>query len=149
MEKITSFKLNHNTHTAGFFLSSVNLDIFTYDLRFVTPNSGQYITPSVAHTIEHLFATVIRNSPIKQDVIYFGPMGCRTGFYLLLRNVAPEEAQKATIAALKDSTLLKSIPGNKKIECGNYKSHNLPAAIAAITEYISVIENFDTSSSIL
>ena len=136
MEKIKSFTLNHNTHTAGFYLSSQNRDIFTYDMRFKTPNSGNYISPAASHTIEHLFANVIRNSAIKDDVIYFGPMGCRTGFYLLLRDMEFEDAKKCAVQTLKNCLLLENTPGNKKIECGNYRSHDLAAAKKEIAAYL-------------
>ncbi len=139
MDKITSFKLNHNTHTVGFFLSSVNKDIFTYDMRFKRPNCGQYLSPSAMHTIEHLFATVIRNSTIRESVIYFGPMGCRTGFYLLLRGIKPQAAEKAALDALQNCLDVRSIPGNKKIECGNYRSHSLRSAKEELAAYIEIL----------
>lgn len=142
MKKIKSFTLNHNTHREGIFLSSVNNDIYTYDLRFKKPNHGDYILPAVAHTIEHLFATVIRNSAIGDDVIYFGPMGCRTGFYLLLRNVDYESAYSQIVLALKECLAVKEIPGNKKIECGAYRSHSLKGARQEIENYLDLLGQY-------
>jgi len=141
MEKINSFKLDHNTHKKGFYLSAVYGDIYTYDMRFKTPNGGDYLRNAAMHTVEHLFATVIRNSAIKDSVIYFGPMGCRTGFYLLLRNIEREEALKAVISALKDCLKEVSIPGSKKRECGNYRQHNLKDAKKEISEYLSSLSD--------
>jgi S-ribosylhomocysteine lyase len=139
MEKISSFKINHDTHTVGLHLSSVNKDVFTYDLRFKKPNGGDYISNAAAHTIEHLFATVIRNGEIKENVIYFGPMGCRTGFYLLLRDIAPDTAKIQIITALKQCLELDTVPGNAKIECGNYRSHNLKAAKRELSNYLAIL----------
>ncbi len=138
MEKISSFKLDHNTHGVGFYLSSVNKDIFTYDLRFKRPNCKEYISPSAAHTIEHLFATVIRNK-LKDEVIYFGPMGCRTGFYLLLRNISLENAKTYVLSAIADCLALNKVPGGKKIECGNYRSHCLKSAKIELAEYAAAL----------
>ena len=140
MEKISSFKLNHNTHTVGFYLSSVNKEIFTYDMRFKTPNCGSYISPAASHTIEHLFATVIRNSAIKDNVIYFGPMGCRTGFYFILRNIELEEAKNQAILAIKSCIELETVPGNKKVECGNYRSHDLTGAKVELNKYLACLK---------
>lgn len=140
MNKIKSFQLNHDTHKAGFYLSSQSKAIFTYDMRFKTPNKGDYITPAAAHTIEHMFATVIRNSEAKDNVVYFGPMGCRTGFYLLLRNIEPKEAKTIVVNALKDCLLLNNIPGNKKAECGNYRSHDMLRAKTEIKNYLTLLQ---------
>ncbi len=139
MEKISSFKINHNIHDVGFYLSSVNKDIFTYDLRFKKPNDGDYISPAAAHTVEHLFATVIRNCEIRDNVIYFGPMGCRTGFYLLLRNIPLAEAKRRVISVIKACIELNEIPGGAKIECGNYRSHNLIAAKTELSAYLAAL----------
>ena len=84
MERITSFCIDHNVLTPGIYLNRVDGNVFTYDLRFKAPNKGDYLHTASMHTVEHLFATVVRNSPYKDKVVYFGPMGCRTGFYLLL-----------------------------------------------------------------
>ena len=83
MERIASFAVDHNKLLPGMYLSRRDGDVATYDLRFVKPNTPPYLEPPAGHTIEHLFATYVRNSPLKDGVIYFGPMGCRTGFYFL------------------------------------------------------------------
>lgn len=141
MEKIKSFLIDHDDHPIGFYFSSENEDIYTYDLRFKLPNGGDYLSVSAMHTVEHLFATAIRNSAVKKDVIYFGPMGCRTGFYLLLRGIEPEKAKALTLNAFKVCLTMDSIPGSKKKECGNYKSHNLAKAKEEISAYIKILES--------
>lgn len=141
MEKIKSFLIDHDDHPIGFYYSSENENIYTYDLRFKLPNGGDYLSVSAMHTIEHLFATAIRNSKAKKDVIYFGPMGCRTGFYLLLRGIEPQEAKQLTLDTFKVCMTMDTIPGNKKKECGNYKSHNLSKAKEEMAKYIHTLEN--------
>ena len=85
MKKIASFTVNHDILEKGIYISRIDGDIVTYDIRMKKPNSRDYLGNGELHTIEHLFATFARNSEISDSVIYVGPMGCRTGFYLLLR----------------------------------------------------------------
>ena len=85
MEKIASFQVDHTRLTPGMYTSRTDGDVVTYDVRFIKPNTPPYLDPPVLHTIEHLVATYVRNSSHKDGVIYFGPMGCRTGFYFLTR----------------------------------------------------------------
>lgn len=139
MEKIQSFTIDHDNHDKGFYLSYINNDIYTYDLRFKTPNGGDYLNYSSIHTIEHLFATVIRNSNIKDNVVYFGPMGCRTGFYLLLRNIDKNSAFSIVKSVIEDCLELESIPGASRIECGNYMEHDLNAAKADLRSFLGTL----------
>lgn len=139
MEKITSFTIDHNVLKKGFYLSRVGKNVFTYDLRFKEPNKGDYLHMAAMHTIEHLFATVVRNSAYKDKVVYFGPMGCRTGFYLLLFDMNKDEALKLTKECVAKCLELDTIPGSKKIECGNYRSHNLAGAKKELSEYLDVL----------
>ena len=83
IQRITSFSVDHDKLIPGIYISRVDGDITTFDLRTRTPNAGEYMDNVTMHSVEHMFATYVRNSEIKDDVIYFGPMGCRTGFYLL------------------------------------------------------------------
>jgi len=140
METIKSFLIDHDKHPQGFYLSGESQGIYTYDLRFKIPNGGDYLGIAAMHTIEHLFATVVRNSEKKENVVYFGPMGCRTGFYLLLRDIAPADALPLVIDCLKKCLELDFIPGSKKKECGNYKSHNLKGAKIELTKYLLLLE---------
>jgi S-ribosylhomocysteine lyase len=116
-------------------------DLYEYDLRFKTPNNGDYLSVSAMHTIEHLFATAIRDNEMKDRVIYFGPYGCRTGFALIMRGIPMEQALLMTVEALKKCISADSVPGNKKIECGNYRSHNLKSAKKEIRSYLDIIAN--------
>ena len=86
IQRITSFSIDHNVLVPGFYSSRVDGNIVTYDLRTRRPNAGDYMTNSAMHSVEHLFATYIRNSEMGPDVVYFGPMGCQTGFYLLVKD---------------------------------------------------------------
>jgi len=86
MERIASFSVDHNRLEKGMYISRVDGDVVTYDIRIKKPNGGDYLAYAAMHTFEHLFATYARNSEWKDSVIYIGPMGCRTGFYMLLRD---------------------------------------------------------------
>ena len=104
MEKIASFTVNHETLEEGLYISRIDGDITTYDLRTRKPNTNDLMDHSTMHSCEHMFATYFRNSQIKDDVIYFGPMGCQTGFYLLVRNADNKtvlEVLKSTASALR------------------------------------------------
>ena len=88
MKQITSFTINHDYLKPGMYISRVDGDVITYDLRMKLPNNpaGDYLEDNALHTFEHLFATYVRNTPLSDGVVYVGPMGCRTGFYFLTRN---------------------------------------------------------------
>lgn len=135
MEKIPSFKKNHDTLQTGLYKSTEMRGVTTWDLRFKKPNAGDYITPKALHTVEHLLATVLRNSERKDDVIYFGPMGCRTGFYLLTTNMDYGEVLALLIKSCAVALTLKEIPGSKREECGNYLEHDLEGAQREIAAY--------------
>lgn len=143
MRKIASFTVNHDTLTPGVYVSRTDGDAVTYDLRMKKPNAGSYISPKSLHTIEHLLATYVRNSEYTDDVIYAGPMGCRTGFYLILRDSVSREALlsllRETFRYIADFT--GDIPGNSRIECGNYLEHDLSAAKKDAEEYSEVLKN--------
>lgn len=130
MKKIASFTVNHDRLEKGMYISRIDGDAITYDIRMKKPNGGDYLPNGALHTIEHLFATYARNSALSDSVIYVGPMGCRTGFYLILRDsVAPEDA----IKLVRDSFSFIAdfegpIPGAKRQECGNWLEHDLAGA---------------------
>ena len=88
MQKITSFTIDHTKLEPGLYISRIDGDITTYDLRTKKPNTNNLMDNETMHTLEHMLATFLRNGPIKDKVIYFGPMGCKTGLYLLIRNAA-------------------------------------------------------------
>lgn len=130
MNEVGSFKINHDVLEPGIYTSRVDFgDIVTYDIRFYHPNAGQYLSPAAAHTIEHLFATFIRSGEIGDNVIYFGPMGCLTGFYLVVKGVEPAAAIDAIWNGMDLVAKFKGeIPAAKRINCGNYLMHDLLAA---------------------
>ena len=92
MERIASFCVDHTRLERGMYISRVDGDVVTYDIRMKKPNQGDYLANGALHTIEHLFATYARNSVYGPGVIYVGPMGCRTGFYLLTRGLSHADA---------------------------------------------------------
>ena len=89
VRRISSFSVDHDLIDEGIYISRVDGDITTYDMRMRKPNMGDYIDNLTIHSLEHMFATYVRNSEIGGNVIYFGPMGCQTGFYLLVRDIDP------------------------------------------------------------
>ena len=141
MEKIDSFKINHDCHPIGFYLSKQMGDIYTYDLRMKTPNGGDYLGYAELHTFEHLFATYARNSIYRDSVVYVGPMGCRTGFYLLLRDtVSGREAIDLVRQSFSFISAFEGkIPGAKRRECGNWLEHDLENAKQEAAAYLKVL----------
>lgn len=146
MQKIASFTVNHDTLQKGMYISRIDGDVITYDIRMKLPNGGDYLQMSAAHTLEHLFATYARNSEYGQHVLYVGPMGCRTGFYFLVRDKMTHEQAialvKASMAFARDFE--GEIPGNKKEECGNYLDHDLKGAKEIGREMYEVLQNWTT-----
>ena len=130
MKKIASFTINHDTLTKGMYISRIDGDIITYDIRMKLPNQGDYFDTASGHTFEHLFATFVRNSEYANSVVYAGPMGCRTGFYLLLREGISYECAIKLVKESMDfiANYQGEIPGNTAKECGNYQDHNLAGA---------------------
>ena len=142
MEKIASFTVDHDKIEPGIYISRIDGDIVTYDMRTRKPNMGDYMDNLTMHSVEHMFATYIRNSEISDNVIYFGPMGCQTGFYLLTRAVSND----VVLATVKD-VLEKIVDhdgemfGNTREECGNYRNLNLDAAKLESERYLGVLNS--------
>ena len=142
MKRIASFDVDHDVISKGIYISRIDGDITTYDMRTRVPNMGDYMSNIAMHSVEHMFATYIRNGEIGQNVIYFGPMGCRTGFYLLVRDTSPEAVAKA----VKD-TLTRIINhdgemfGATRKECGNYRELDLAEAKTEAKAYLEVLES--------
>ena len=144
MEKIASFTVNHNKLKKGMYISRIDGDIITYDIRMKLPNSGDYLPNGAMHTFEHLFATYARNSKYKDGIVYVGPMGCRTGFYLLTRYTITNEQ---ALGLVRDSLVFTvnfdgEIPGATKIECGNYLEHDLKGAKEFAKDMLEVLKNW-------
>ena len=142
-QKIESFKIDHNKLNPGIYVSRTDGDIVTYDLRTRKPNMGEYMDNATMHSVEHMIATYIRSSALANDIIYFGPMGCQTGFYLLVRNGNNDEV----LSVLKD-TLKKVLDhegevfGASQIECGNYKNLDITLAKEECRKYLEVLESY-------
>lgn len=147
MKKIESFKVNHDILDRGVYVSRVDGDAVTYDIRMKKPNGGDYLSNGAMHTIEHIFATYVRNSRFADGVIYFGPMGCRTGFYLVLRDsISREEALVLTKEALGFIADFEGeIPGVSRVECGNYLEHDLDGAKSEARQMVEVLKNKSVS----
>ncbi len=140
MEKIPSFSKNHDELSVGLHECGTANGVTTWDLRFKKPNAGDYLSPKALHTVEHLLATVLRNSEEKDNIVYFGPMGCRTGFYLLTVNLDYGK----TLELLKKSFALSlsfgEVPGSKREECGNCAEHDLDGALCECEKYLEILE---------
>lgn len=147
MERIASFCVDHTTLQPGMYLSrqdGPHGEILTWDIRMKRPNQGSYLSPAAAHTMEHLFATCARNSQWKTGVIYVGPMGCLTGFYLVTMGLSPAES----LALVRECFAFMAeydgpIPGVSQVECGNYLMMDPVAARAEARAMLPVLEALD------
>lgn len=148
MEQIASFTVDHTVLLPGLYLSRRDGNVITFDLRFKRPNSGDLLTNSEMHSTEHLIATLLRNSTAKDAVIYFGPMGCQTGFYFLF-----DCAQLSCAEAIE---LLKQVfragadfngpmPGQSAAECGNYANLDLNTGKKVCAFYAQLIADWTES----
>ncbi len=143
MKTIESFLVDHTVLTAGIYLSRVDSDAVTYDLRLKRPNVEKVLDNAPIHTIEHLFATYVRNSKYSESIIYFGPMGCRTGFYFIVRDNMSHET---VVSLVKEAFNFIAaydgeIPGVSAKECGNYLDHDLDGAKREAAIYADAIKN--------
>ena len=139
MKRIASFDVDHTVLTPGFYISRVDGDIVTYDMRVKVPNTGDLMTNSEMHSFEHMFTTYIRNGALAEDIIYCGPMGCRTGFYLLVRNREPQTVfDEVKIDLQKVLDHEGEVFGCSAVECGDYRSLSLDAAKKVAAEYLAV-----------
>lgn len=150
VEKIASFTVDHIKLLPGLYVSRKDKagaeTVTTFDLRLTKPNEEPVLNTAEVHTIEHLGATYLRNEPTwKEKVLYFGPMGCRTGFYLLLagdyssREVLPLVTE--CFRFIRDYR--DAVPGASPKDCGNYLDMNLPMANYWGAKYVGVLENAD------
>ena len=144
MKKIASFTVNHDVLEKGMYISRIDKDIVTYDVRMKEPNKGDYLENAPMHTFEHLFATYVRNTKYADSIIYVGPMGCRTGFYFIVRD---EISHFVAIEIMKNTfdfiiNFEGEIPGTNKIECGNYLEHNLAGAKEIANDMKNVLQDW-------
>ena len=135
-----SFMVDHRRFCEGLYISRIDGDITTFDMRTRRPNSGDFMDNVTMHTLEHMFSTYIRNTEL--DVIYFGPMGCQTGFYLLVRNADNDKVLSEIKGALSKIIAHEGeVFGNSEIECGNYLSLSLFAAKTEAKRYLETLSN--------
>lgn len=140
IQKIKSFEVDHTCLLPGMYISRVDGDVTTFDLRTRRPNGGEYMDNPTMHTFEHLFATYIRNSEIGPSVLYFGPMGCQTGFYLLTRALDPKAVYGEVLAVLEKILAHEGdVFGASEVECGNYRNLTLPAAKTEAKRYLNIL----------
>ena len=144
MKKIASFTVDHNKLEKGMYISRIDGDITTFDLRTRKPNCGSYMDSTTMHTLEHMFATFVRNSEAGERVIYFGPMGCRTGFYLLMRDTDIKEAVTLIKETLEKIVAYEGpVFGASRKECGNYLDLDLESAKRECKQYLSDLEKYN------
>lgn len=142
IQKIASFTVDHDLLTEGIYVSRIDGDVTTYDLRTRVPNAGDYMDNLTMHSVEHMFATYVRASEIGERVVYFGPMGCQTGFYLLVRNAVNEEVLEVVKRVLsKIINHSGEMFGAVRKECGNYKNLDLSAAKRECERYLNILES--------
>ena len=146
MKLIQSFSVDHTRIVPGIFISRVDYlgddSVTTYDIRLKRPNREPVIDVAAMHSLEHIIATYLRNDPDwKDEVIYWGPMGCLTGFYLILKgNRAPREIYEPVLRAFKSVDKAEAVPGATPVNCGHYLMHNLEMAKWYANEFASYLE---------
>ncbi len=140
MERIASFTVDHTKLLRGVYLSRQDGDVLTWDVRMKEPNHGDYLSTGAIHTIEHLFATFARNSQYKDGVIYVGPMGCRTGCYLLTRGLTNAQVLDLIVTSFEFMASYEGpIPGASIEECGNYLDQDLDGCHKEAAAYLEVL----------
>lgn len=142
MERIASFTVDHTRLLPGLYLSRRDGNVATFDLRFKRPNTGELLSNAELHSVEHVLATLLRNSERKDSVIYFGPMGCQTGFYFLFDETTLScgeaiELLRQCFAAAADYD--GAMPGCSAVECGNYRNLDLSLARRCCADYAALI----------
>lgn len=145
MERIASFQVDHNKLVPGMYLSRRDGNVTTFDLRFKKPNTGDLLTNAEMHSVEHIIATLLRNGRAKDAVVYFGPMGCQTGFYLLVDGNQVSDAEavelvKETFAA--GAVFEGPMPGKSAAECGNYINLDVELAKKQCAVYSEIVREW-------
>ncbi|MBQ8944821.1 MAG: S-ribosylhomocysteine lyase [Clostridia bacterium] len=146
MKMIQSFSVDHTRIVPGIFTSRVDrlgeFSVTTYDIRLKRPNIEPAVDVAAMHSLEHIIATFLRNDPEwKDEVVYWGPMGCLTGFYLILKGSrAPQELYELMLNAFKAVENAREVPGAAPVNCGNYLMHNLETAKWYAREFAAYLE---------
>ena len=145
MDRIASFTVDHNKLVPGLYYSRRDGDVITFDLRFKKPNTGDLLSNSEMHSAEHLIATLLRNSRAKEAVVYFGPMGCQTGFYFLFDNrlLSCEGAVELLKEVFNAAAVFEGeMPGKSAAECGNYINLDVDIGKSVCKFYADVIKDW-------
>ena len=148
MERIASFTVDHNVLTPGLYLSRRDGSTVTFDLRFKKPNTGDLLTNAELHSVEHIIATLLRNSEKKDAVIYFGPMGCQTGFYFLFDGAQLTDGESIRLLQqvfAAGASYEGEMPGCSAAECGNYRNLDVATARDCCRYYAAVIADWDAA----
>ena len=146
MELIQSFSVDHTKIVPGIFVSRADKvgggTVTTYDIRLKRPNREPVIDVAAMHSLEHIIATLLRNDPVwKDEIVYWGPMGCLTGFYLILKGDRPSRAlYELILNAFKGVEKADVVPGATAVNCGYYRMHNLEMAKWYAAEFVSYLE---------
>ncbi len=141
MQKIASFTVDHRLIKEWIYISRIDGDITTYDVRMRKPNTDNIMSNALIHSFEHLFATFMRNGKLSQSVVYVGPMGCQTGFYLLVRNADSKAVLYEVKRVLSEIAAYDGeMPGMSEIECGNYRNLDCGLAKAEAAAYLEKIK---------
>ena len=146
MDLIPSFSVDHTKIVPGIFVSRQDAlggkAITTYDIRLTKPNREPFIDVAAMHTLEHIIATYLRNDPNwKEDIIYWGPMGCLTGFYLIMKGSwSPKEIHTLVLNAFDSVKDFEEVPGSNIANCGNYLMHNLWLAKQHAAKFVKYLE---------
>ena len=154
MDLIASFSVDHTAIIPGIFISRVDKigkeTVTTYDIRLKKPNIEPVIDVAAMHSLEHIIATTLRNDPVwKDEIVYWGPMGCLTGFYLILKNNRPSrDIYELILKAFKSVNGTKQVPGATPKNCGNYLMHNLEMAKWYAAEFVAYLETNANNSAI-
>lgn len=137
MEVISSFTIDHTKLKPGIYVSREDKGLTTFDLRFTEPNKEPAIAPAAMHSIEHLMATWFRNSAVKDDVVYVGPMGCLTGMYVIMRKgYDVEQMRILALDCLEWILEQEEVPATTPQTCGNHLLHDLPMCKWECKRYI-------------
>ena len=153
MEVIQSFTIDHTHLKPGIYVSREDEGFTTFDLRITEPNKEPAVAPAAIHSLEHLMATWFRNSEVKDDVVYVGPMGCLTGMYIIMKDnreaanggkagsYSIEDMRRLTIACLQWILTQDSVPATEPQTCGNYLLHDLPMCKWECRRYLDRLQN--------
>lgn len=142
MEVIQSFTINHTTLLPGIYVSREASGFITFDLRITAPNREPAVAPAAMHSLEHLMATWFRNSHVKDDVVYVGPMGCLTGMYVIMMGAyTVQDMRQLTIQCLEWILTQSEVPATTPETCGNYLLHDLPMCLWECRRYLDRLRN--------